>query len=143
MTPRETGGGMFQPLVARGSAYADLDGDGDLDVVIAQNNGPALLLRNDLQPGKSWIRFRLMGTRSNRDAIGAWVRLHSGTHTWWRQVMPTRGYLSQSELPVTFGLNPGVPIDGVEIRWPSGARQKLGPQDLRLNAVNEIREPRD
>lgn len=143
VTPRETGGGMFQPLVARGSAYADLDGDGDLDVVIAQNNGPALLLRNDLQPGKSWIRFQLMGTRSNRDAIGAWVRLHSGTHTWWRQVMPTRGYLSQSELPVTFGLNPGVPIDGVEIRWPSGARQKIGPQDLRLNAVNEIREPRD
>jgi hypothetical protein len=138
----DTGGSMFQPLVARGSAYADLDGDGDLDVVITQNSGKALLLRNDLGPGKSWIRFRLVGTRSNRDAIGAWVRLHSGNHTWWRQVMPTRGYLSQSELPVTFGLNPGRPIDGVEIRWPSGVRQKIGVQDLRTNAVNVIQEPR-
>lgn len=138
----DTGGGMFQPLVARGSAYADLDGDGDLDVVISQNNSPALLLRNDMEPGKPWIRFRLVGTRSNRDAIGAWVRLHSGNHTWWRQVMPTRGYLSQSELPVTFGLSPGRPIDAVEIRWPSGVRQKVGVQNLRTNAVNVIQEPR-
>lgn len=137
------GTGIFQPLVARGSAYADLDGDGDLDVVIAQNNGPAVLLRNDMEPGKPWIRFRLVGTRSNRDAIGAWVRLHTGTHTWWRQVMPTRGYLSQSELPVTFGLDRSKPIDAVEIRWPSGVRQKVTPQDLRTNTVNVIREPRE
>ncbi|MGE3310116.1 MAG: CRTAC1 family protein [Limisphaerales bacterium] len=139
--PKEPGIGIFQPLVARGSAYADFDGDGDLDVVITQNQGPAVLLRNDLGTGRPWIRLRLVGTRSNRDAIGAWVRLTSGSHTWWRQVMPTRGYLSQSELPITFGLQEGRGIDDIEIRWPSGIRQRIPPADLRIRAVNMIREP--
>ena len=133
--------GLFRPLVARGSAYGDIDGDGDLDIVITQNNGPAVLLRNDQDLGRSWVRFRLVGTRSNRDAIGAWIRIHSGTHTWWRQVMPTRGYMSQSELPVTFGLDRGLRIDGVEIRWPCGIRQKVNPSEVRINALNVIREP--
>lgn len=134
-------GELFRPLVARGSAYGDIDGDGDLDVVLTQNNGPAVLLRNDQALGRNWVRFRLVGTRSNRDAIGAWVSLHIGPHTWWRQVMPSRGYLSQSELPVTFGLGQGTRVDSIEVRWTTGVRQRIAGSEIRLNAVNTITEP--
>ncbi len=141
VSPTHAGQDLFQPVVGRGSAFADIDGDGDLDVVIAANEGRPLLLRNDQDLGHTWIRFHLIGTRSNRDAVGALVRLRSGTHTQWRQIMPTRGYLSQSELPVTFGLGAFRGIDDVEITWPSGRRQRLTGADLRVDAVNEIVEP--
>ncbi|MBX3745309.1 MAG: CRTAC1 family protein [Verrucomicrobiae bacterium] len=140
VTPQQVGPDLLQPLVGRGSAYADIDGDGDLDVILVQNHGPPVLLRNDQRLGHHWIRLRLVGTRSNRDAIGAWVRLRSGPHTQWRQIMPTRGYLSQSELPVTFGLGRNRRVDDIEIHWPSGIRQRLAPQDIRINALTEIRE---
>lgn len=141
VSPAHGGQDLFQPLVGRGSAYADFDSDGDLDVVISQINGHPLLLRNDQQLGHSWVRLRLIGTKSNRDAIGAWVRMRTGAHTQWRQVMPTRGYLSQSELPVTFGLGRAGRIDEVEIVWPTGVRQKVSPTEIRRNALNEVREP--
>lgn len=138
--PVHSGRDLFRPLVGRGSAYADIDGDGDLDVVITQAGGAPLLLRNDAKLNHHWIRFRLTGERSNRDAIGAWMRLQNGGNTQWRQVMPTRGYLSQSELPLTFGLGANARLEEVEIVWPSGIRQKLAPGTLRIDALNEIRE---
>ncbi len=141
VAPTHAGQDLFQPIVGRGSAYADMDGDGDLDVVITQNGGHPLLLRNDLRLGHQWLRIRLTGLRSNRDGIGARVRVRSGTHTQWRQVMPTRGYQSQSELPVTFGLGVARRVDEVEIVWPSGIRQRLAAAEVRLNALNVIREP--
>lgn len=141
VSPTHVGQDLFQPIVGRGSAYADIDGDGDLDVVITQIAGRPLLLRNDQNLGHNWVRFRLTGSRSNRDAVGAWIRVRAGSHTQWRQVMPTRGYLAQSELPVTFGLGKLTRIDEVEIVWPSGIRQKLSPAEIRLKAVNEVREP--
>jgi hypothetical protein len=141
VSPAHSGPDLFQPIVGRGSAYADIDGDGDPDIVLAQNNGPPLLLRNDQSLGRRWLRLLLTGTRSNRDAIGAWVRLRSGVQTQWRQVMPSRGYLSQSELAVTFGLGRDPRVDELEILWPSGTRQKVSPSKLRLNAVNRIQEP--
>jgi hypothetical protein len=128
---------FLKPIVGRGSAFADIDGDGDLDVVITQVGGPPLLLRNDLPRGSHWIRLKLVGTKSNRDAIGAWVKLRAGGHTMSRQVMPTRSYLSQSELPVTFGLGKADKVDSVEITWPGGAKQKISPQLDRLTIVKE------
>ncbi len=139
--PTHVGQDLFQAIVGRGSAFADMDGDGDLDVVITQIDGRPLLLRNEQRLGHGWIRFRLTGSRSNRDAIGAVVKLRSRAHIQWRQVMPTRGYLSQSELPVTFGLGPNPRVDEVEITWPSGIRQRLAPDEIRLGKLNEIREP--
>ncbi|MFZ0828232.1 MAG: CRTAC1 family protein [Verrucomicrobiia bacterium] len=123
--PDKCGDDLFQPIVGRGAAFADIDGDGDLDVVLTQINGPPLLLRNDQDLHHHWIRLKLVGTKSNRDAIGAWIKVRVGGHTLSRQVMPTRSYLSQSELPVTVGLGDATKPDAVEILWPSGIRQQV------------------
>jgi len=122
--PAHAGSDLFQPLVGRGSAYADVDGDGDLDVVLAQLAGPPLLLRNDQDLGHRWIRLKLVGTRANRDAIGAWIRVRAGGKTLSRQVMPTKSYLSQSELPVTVGLGHSE-VDEVVVTWPGGREQRI------------------
>lgn len=121
--PKKGGPDLFQPIVGRGSAYADIDQDGDLDVVFTQIGGPPLLLRNEQQVGHHWIRLKLIGTRSNRDAIGALVRIRLADRVISRHVMPTRGYLSQSELPITIGLGQSRHIEEVEVIWPGGLRQ--------------------
>lgn len=129
---------LLKPIVGRGSAFADIDGDGDLDVVLTQISGPPLLLRNDLPRGHHWLRLKLTGTKSNRDAIGAWIKVRVGSRTLSRQVMPTRSYLSQSELPVTIGLGEATKVDSVEITWPGGAVQKIAPPPLdRLTVITE------
>ena len=123
--PTKAGGDLFKPIVGRGSAFADIDGDGDLDVVMTQIDGPPVLLRNDQRLGENWLRLKLVGTSSNRDAIGAWIKVRAGGHTLSRQVMPTRSYLSQSEMPVTIGLGKLTKVDSIEIRWPRGAIEKI------------------
>jgi hypothetical protein len=129
---------LLKPIVGRGSAFADIDGDGDLDVVLTQISGPPLLLRNDQPRGHHWLRLKLTGTKSNRDAIGAWIKVRVGGRTLSRQVMPTRSYLSQSELPVTVGLGEATKVDSVEITWPGGVVQKIAPPPLdRLTGITE------
>ena len=84
------------------------------------------------------MRLKLVGTKSNRDAIGAWIRVHVGGHILSRQVMPTRSYLSQSELPVTIGLGTATKADSIEILWPSGTTQKVSPPPAdRLTVITE------
>ena len=136
VTAEKCGGDIFKPIVGRGSAFADIDGDGDLDAVLTQINGPPLLLRNDQKLGHHWLRLKLAGTKSNRDAIGAWVRVRAGGRTISQQVMPAKGYLSQSELLLTFGLGQSERVDGVEITWPGGAGQKAGP--LKVDTLNVV-----
>jgi len=121
----EVGGGFEQPKVGRGLAYGDFDRDGDLDLLITTNNGPAYLYRNDQSGGNRSIRFRLVGTKSNRDAIGAIVRVYAGGVTQSRMVKGGSSYLSQSELPVTFGLEKRDRIDRVAIDWPSGRTEEF------------------
>ena len=124
--PEKCGQDLFRPIVGRGSAFADIDADGDLDVVMTQIGGPPLLLRNDQKLDHHWLRLKLVGTKCNRDAIGAWIKVRVGSQTLSRQVMPARSYLSQSELPVTIGLGKADRAESVDVTWPGGAVQKVG-----------------
>jgi hypothetical protein len=116
----EVGGGFASPRVGRGLSYADFDRDGDLDVLLTTNNGPAFLFRNDQLAGNHSVRLELKGTKSNRDAIGACVQIFAGDLRQSRMVRGGSSYLSQSELPVTFGLGRRDKVDRLVIHWPSG-----------------------
>jgi hypothetical protein len=134
------GSDLFKPLVGRGSAFADIDGDGDLDVVLTQAGGTPLVLRNDQQLNHHWLRVKLVGKSSNRSAIGAKLRVKVGDQTILREVNPARSYLSASELPVTFGLGRATKIDSLHITWPSGQMQVFMPD--KLDTTLTIEEPR-
>ncbi len=116
----DVGGGFANPKVGRGAAFADFDRDGDLDVLITTNRGPAYLYRNDQSSGNQCIRFKLIGTKSNHDAIGAMVKIHYGGESGSRVVKSGSSYLSQSELALTFGLGKRNKVDRAILSWPSG-----------------------
>jgi enediyne biosynthesis protein E4 len=116
----EAGVAFAQARVGRGLAHADIDGDGDVDVLMTTNNGPAVLFRNDVSPGNRGLRLTLVGTKSNRDAIGASVVVTTPDGSQTRLVKGGSSYLSQSELPLTFGLGPRDRADRIVIVWPSG-----------------------
>ena len=120
----EAGPEFAQPKVGRGAAFGDFDNDGDLDVLITTNHGPAHLYRNDQLAGNRSLRVRLVGTKSNRDAIGATVRIFYGGETSSRMVKSGSSYLSQSELPITFGLGRRDAAERLVIHWPSGASEE-------------------
>ncbi len=120
----EAGEAFHQPKVGRGLAYADFDRDGDLDILLTTNNGPAYLYRNDQLAGNKSIRFRLVGKQSNRDAIGSLVRIFYAGTSQSRMVRSGSSYLSQSELPITFGLGKRDKIERVVINWPNGRTEE-------------------
>ncbi|HUU33082.1 MAG TPA: CRTAC1 family protein [Vicinamibacterales bacterium] len=120
--PVTDAGGLSTPMVGRGGAVGDIDGDGDLDVLLVPTVGPVRLLRNDIS-GARWARLHLVGTASSHDAVGARVEVVTAARTMRRLVSATHGYLSQSERTLTFGYAPGEAPVTVRVTWPSGAVQ--------------------
>jgi hypothetical protein len=146
VTSKEAGPDLFKPLVGRGCAYGDINGDGFPDVALVENGGPARLLENQGVAGHHRLRLVLKGDgkRSNTSAIGALVTLTAGKTILVREVTSGHGYLSQSELPVTFGLGKSTRIDKVTIKWPG---KKGGTQVLKklkadmVYVVEQDKEP--
>jgi hypothetical protein len=134
----EIGGGYDQPKVGRGLAVGDFDRDGDLDLLLTTNRGSAYLYRNDLLNSNKSIRFHLVGTKSNRDAIGAVVRIFAQGRQQTRMVRSGSSYLSQSQLPVTFGLGGLDQIERVVIDWPSGKTEEY--RQLKTGKTLQITE---
>jgi enediyne biosynthesis protein E4 len=134
----EIGGGFDQPKVGRGLAVGDIDRDGDLDVLLTTNNGSAFLYRNDVANGNHSIRFKLVGTKSNRDAIGAIVRVFADGKQQTRMVRSGSSYLSQSELPVTFGVGKLDRIERLVVEWPGGETEEY--QQLRTGRAFQVTE---
>ena len=133
---------LARPMVARGAAFGDMDGDGDPDLAVSENGGPARLFRNDGGERNGWVGFRLRGGNSNRDGIGAKIILvieDAGmTRSETRVVKSATGYASQNQLEVVFGLGSAGRAVSAEVRWPSGARSEVeAPAARRIHLVEE------
>jgi hypothetical protein len=123
LATEEVGGQLGRPLVARGAAYADYDRDGDQDIVVTTNDGPAYLFRNDGGNANSHLRIRLHGVDSNRDGLGAMATVRSNAGVQRKMLRTGSSYLSKSESILTFGVGRDLMINAVEIEWPSGKKQ--------------------
>ena len=131
------GSSFASPRVARGAAYGDINNDGALDVLVATNGGPAALFRNTGATNHS-LRIKLIGTKSNRDGIGADVRVSAGSDIQTKNLHSGSSYLSSSELILTFGLAQHTQADAIEIRWPSGQVDEL--KNIAANQVITVKE---
>jgi len=143
---RNQGRGQFEPvnafsqaIVARGAAYGDFDRDGDPDVLFSTNGGPAYLFRNDGGNRNHWLQLKLVGTKSNRSAIGAVARITSRGGTQWQTVHSGSSYCSASDLALTFGLGKNESVTAIDIEWPSGTKQHLA--DVKADQHMVIKEP--
>src|SRR5581483_9599921 len=129
------GADFRRPILARGAAYADFDHDGDLDILMSTNGGPAVLLTNEGGNKNNWLCVRLNGTKSNRSALGAVVRVESALGKQWQTVHSGSSYCSQSDLALTFGLGKDNTTD-ISVEWPSGTRQQF--KNLKTNQLVNI-----
>jgi len=126
----KSGAALQQRVVARGAAYADIDNDGDLDLLVTTNNGPARLLRNDGGNRSKMLRMKLIGSTSNRDAIGTKVKITAADGSILRGMVKTgSSYCSQSELTLTFGLGSAAAVKAIEVTWPNGKVETLSGAD--------------
>jgi enediyne biosynthesis protein E4 len=121
----ESGPGLEWVMVSRGAAFGDYDNDGDVDIYVCNNNQQGLLLRNEGGNWQHWITLRAVGTVSNRDGIGARIRVEAGDLVQIEEVRSGSSYLSQNDIRVHFGLGEQTMVDQIEIRWPSGIEQTL------------------
>ncbi len=136
---REAGPALDQAYAGRGAAAIDYDNDGDLDLVVTENGGPAHLLRNQGGNRNHSLRIRLVGSTSSRDGIGALVTVKSGSTTQRRYRRSGSSYLSESDPRLTFGLGEATRVDRLEVRWPSGATQVL--EDVPAGRLLVVQEP--
>jgi len=140
-TTKLAGDGFKTPFVGRGVAFADLDNDGFVDVVVGNNGDPPLLLHNNGGNGNHFVNFRLVGTKSNRDAMGARIRVVAGGLSQIREIAGGGSYLSQSDLRANFGLGRAGLVKTVEINWPSSQKQVF--HDIEADKFYSIEEGRD
>lgn len=134
----KVGADLAKPIVGRGTAYGDIDNDGDLDILVTTSNGRAHLYRNDGGNRNSWIKIQLLGQLSNRNGIGARIRITSTIGTQTRTVKSGSSYCSQSELTAIFGLKEDEIIETIEVFWPSGKVNKL--EDVKPNQMILVKE---
>jgi hypothetical protein len=132
------GPGAITPHSSRGCAFGDFDNDGDPDVLVMNMNEPPSLLRNDCVAGNNWLELKLIGTKSNRTAIGARVRLKTGARLQVREVVSQSSYYSHSDLRLHFGLGRNKRIDQIELRWPNGQTEII--KDVAANQIVVIKE---
>jgi hypothetical protein len=147
---RNSGAGIFEnvsdqlgsdfllPRVSRGAAIGDFDNDGDLDILVSNNGQPPQLLRNDCGNSNHWLQLFLVGTRSNRDAVGARVKVTAGDLVLYDERKGGMSYQSAQDPRLHFGLGPRSTIDQIEIKWPSGELTRL--ENLRADQILAIEE---
>ena len=133
-----TGTGISEPRSSRGSAYGDFDNDGDIDVLVMNMNEPPLLLENNLKSDNHWLTLKLIGTKSNRSAIGSRVTIKNGKNLQMQEVTSQTSYYSHNDLRLHFGLGDAKKVDEIEIRWASGETEKL--KDVSIDKIITVQE---
>jgi hypothetical protein len=133
------GPGILERHSSRGAAFGDIDNDGAIEILVNNQNEAPSLLKSGIRPSGHWLILKLEGTRSNRSAIGARVKLSAGSRTQFQAVESGGSYLSQNDLRLHFGIGRPALVDRIDVEWPAGARQTL--TNVAADRIVNIREP--